>query len=236
MTPLVDRDAQPDDCEHGPTSATSGDVRVTLLSATAFAGFFFPALAGLLFGYDIGSTSGAILSLQGTLPDGTNSPLLSSVLHSASLMGALAGTLATFVVATPLGRRREVMVGAIFYLLGTTITVLGLGGPGARIGTVIGGRIVYGLGIALCMHAAPVYIAEVTPSRVRGLFVSLKEGFIVTGIMLGFAASAIFKRPNAWQWIWYFIFLESNRMTPKSSALPLPLPSGVGLIPTPTSK
>ena len=196
-TPLVD---QPDDCEDG--HSTGDGENVTPISVTAFCGFLFPAFAGLLFGYDIGSTSGAVLSLEGSVPGGSNSPLLSSVLHSASLMGAVVGTLGTFLVATPLGRRREIMLGAVFYILGTALTVLGLGGTDARVACVIAGRIVYGFGIALSMHAAPVYISEVTPSRVRGLFVSLKEGFIVLGIMLGFTASAVFTSSNAWRWIW----------------------------------
>ena len=53
------------------------------------------------------------------------------------------------------------------------------------------GRITYGFGIAFSMHAAPVYISEMAPADVRGLLVSLKEGFIVGGIMMGFAVSAV---------------------------------------------
>ena len=41
------------------------------------------------------------------------------------------------------------------------------------------------------MHAAPVYISEMAPSEVRGLLVSLKEGFIVFGILMGFAIAAL---------------------------------------------
>ena len=48
----------------------------------------------------------------------------------------------------------------------------------------------YGVGVAFAMHAAPVYIAEVAPPALRGLLVALKEGFIVGGILAGFAASA----------------------------------------------
>ena len=36
------------------------------------------------------------------------------------------------------------------------------------------------------MHGAPMYIAETAPASVRGLLISLKEGFIVGGILLGY--------------------------------------------------
>ena len=36
---------------------------------------------------------------------------------------------------------------------------------------LIVGRVIYGLGIGFAMHAAPAYIAETTPARVRGLLI-----------------------------------------------------------------
>ena len=52
-------------------------------------------------------------------------------------------------------------------------------------------RAIYGVGIAFSMHAAPVYISEMSPAAVRGLLIALKEAFIVLGILGGFAAAAI---------------------------------------------
>ena len=46
-----------------PSEGSGKDVRLVVVS------FLFPALAGLLFGYDIGSTSGALLSLACVLGD-----------------------------------------------------------------------------------------------------------------------------------------------------------------------
>lgn len=48
-------------------------------------------------------------------------------------------------------------------------------------------RTLYGLGIGFAMHAAPAYIAETSPPSVRGLLISLKEGAIVGGILLGYS-------------------------------------------------
>lgn len=208
---LVDS-AEREDCENGRRRNVSSSISSAVvdaaslhaapLTATSFMAFLFPALAGLLFGYDIGCTSGAVLSFRDQMPDRELSPLLDSILHSASLMGALLGTVGTFFAATWLGRRRQLMLGAALYGCGSIVTVLGVGGSGAKTACVIAGRLVYGLGIGLSMHAAPTYISEVTPSRVRGLFVSLKEGFIVIGIMLGFGAAVVFTAATAWVEIW----------------------------------
>ncbi|CAE8601956.1 unnamed protein product [Polarella glacialis] len=58
------------------------------------------------------------------------------------------------------------------------------------------GFFIYGLGIGFAMHAAPIYIAEIAPSDVRGTLVSAKELVIVGGIFLGFALSTT-KSPDS---------------------------------------
>ena len=177
-----------------------------------YVAFLFPALAGFLFGFDIGATSGAVESLLGAL-DGDlrhSSPLLVGTLTSSSLFGAFAGTMVVFVVGEALGRRRELLVGAACYMAGTALTCVAPSSSDAAavLPAVLGGRAVYGLGIAFSMHAAPVYISEIAPSEIRGLLVSAKEALIVLGIMMGFATSAASLRPAAgldgaaWRAIW----------------------------------
>jgi len=75
------------------------------------------------------------------------------------------------------------------YLVGSVISIIMP--HSAIISGAVVGRIIYGLGIAFSMHSAPVYISEMAPSDIRGLLVSLKEGFIVGGILMGFVASVI---------------------------------------------
>uniref|UniRef100_A0A0C9RV08 TSA: Wollemia nobilis Ref_Wollemi_Transcript_11794_2254 transcribed RNA sequence n=1 Tax=Wollemia nobilis TaxID=56998 RepID=A0A0C9RV08_9CONI len=147
--------------------------------------FVFPALGGLLFGYDIGATSGAAVSLQSAELSGTTWYNLTSIetglVVSGSLYGALCGSIIAFNVADFLGRRRELIVASMIYLLGALITAFTPDLP-----VLISGRLLYGFGIGLAMHAAPLYIAETAPSTVRGTLISLKELFIVLGILLGY--------------------------------------------------
>ncbi|KAK8478558.1 hypothetical protein V6N11_028253, partial [Hibiscus sabdariffa] len=146
--------------------------------------FLFPALGGLLFGYDIGATSGATISLQSPALSGTTWFNLSAVqlglVVSGSLYGALLGSLLVFPIADFLGRRRELIIAALLYLLGGALTAYA---PGLSV--LLVGRLLYGLGIGLAMHGAPLYIAETCPSQIRGTLI-LKELFIVLGILLGY--------------------------------------------------
>nr|GLL27400.1 D-xylose-proton symporter-like 3, chloroplastic isoform X1 [Ipomoea trifida] len=110
--------------------------------------FIFPALGGLLFGYDIGATSGATLSLQSPEFSGTTWFNLSAVqlglVVSGSLYGALFGSLLVYPLADFLGRRRELIIAAILYALGGALTASASG-----LTVLLIGRLIYGLGIGL---------------------------------------------------------------------------------------
>lgn len=147
--------------------------------------FFFPAVGGLLFGYDIGATSGATVSIVSPEFSGTDwynlSSLQTGLIVSGSLYGALLGSILAFNIADFLGRRKELILAAGLYILGAGITSFAPNLP-----VVVAGRLIFGLGIGLSMHAAPMYIAETSPSGIRGTLISLKEAFIVGGILLGY--------------------------------------------------
>ncbi|MCO5577934.1 hypothetical protein L7F22_031770 [Adiantum nelumboides] len=110
--------------------------------------FLFPALGGLLYGYDIGATSSASLSLESSSLSGTSWYDLSSVqiglVESGSLYGALVGSLLAFTFADFLGRRRELITAAAFYMLGA-----GLQAGASSFVFLLCGRLVYGLGIGM---------------------------------------------------------------------------------------
>jgi sugar porter (SP) family MFS transporter len=156
--------------------------------ATALA-FVFPAIGGLLFGWDIGVTSGALTSITDPATSGTDWYALDAfqqgLVVSTSLAGALvASAAAALKLGDKLGSKRELQLAACLYGLGALAQ-----GAAPTLGLLVCGRFTYGLGIGFAMHAAPMYIAETAPSSVRGLLISLKEGFIVGGILLGYLGS-----------------------------------------------
>ncbi|RCV08375.1 hypothetical protein SETIT_1G320900v2 [Setaria italica] len=145
--------------------------------------FLFPALGGLLFGYDIGATSGATISVQSADLSGTTwfnrSSVQLGLVASGSLYGALGGSILTHRIADFLGRRIELVTAAALYILGALVT----GFAPNFVGLIIG-RILYGIGIGLAMHGAPLYIAETSPPQICGTLISLKELFIALGILV----------------------------------------------------
>ncbi|MCO5611863.1 hypothetical protein L7F22_066122 [Adiantum nelumboides] len=123
--------------------------------------------------------------MQSSSLSGTSWYDLSSVqiglVESGSLYGALVGSLLAFTLADCLGRRRELITAAAFYMLGA-----GLQAGASSFVFLLCGRLVYGLGIGMAMHGAPMYIAETCPEEIRGTLVSMKEALIVLGMLLGY--------------------------------------------------
>uniref|UniRef100_A0A7N0VAC2 Major facilitator superfamily (MFS) profile domain-containing protein n=1 Tax=Kalanchoe fedtschenkoi TaxID=63787 RepID=A0A7N0VAC2_KALFE len=172
----------------------------SLLSAT-FA-FLFPALGGLLYGYDIGATSCATITIESSEYSGTSWYDLSAIdvglITSGSLYGALIGSVIAFNVADFLGRRRELIVASSLYLIGALVTALA---PNFAI--LVVGRFIFGFGIGLAMHAAPMYIAETAPCQIRGRLVSLKEFFIVLGMVAGYGiGSLLVEVVSGWRYMY----------------------------------
>ncbi|KAF4393347.1 hypothetical protein F8388_023151 [Cannabis sativa] len=178
--------------------------------------FLFPALGGLLYGYDIGATSCATISIQSATSSGVSWYNLSSVdvglITSGSLYGALLGSLLAFNVADFLGRRKELFLSALVYLIGAIITAVSPNLP-----IMVVGRIIFGIGIGLAMHAAPMYIAETAPCQIRGQLISLKEFFIVLGMVAGYGIGSLNVDVfSGWRYIY-------------SASIPLAIVMGIGM-------
>ena len=155
--------------------------------------FVFPALGGGLFGYDIGATSGALLSMTSQDMSGTVWYNLSAtetgLVVSLSLAGALLGSILALAFGDAMGRKKELILGGFLYLVGSLLVSQASGSEASGLLLVELGRLLYGVGIGCSMHAAPAYIAETSPASVRGVLISMKEAFIVGGILLGYLVS-----------------------------------------------
>ncbi|URD80400.1 Sugar transporter [Musa troglodytarum] len=189
---LLARDVTSSEIENPRQPLINGVTSSESYSATAaILPFLFPALGGLLYGYDIGATSGAKISLQSSSLSGTTWYNLSSLeiglVVSGSLYGALIGSVLAFTIADFLGRRRELIISAVLYFVGALLTAMAPNFP-----VMVIGRFVFGTGIGLAMHAAPMYIAETSPTQIRGRLISLKEFFIVFGMLLGYISGSIY--------------------------------------------
>lgn len=153
-------------------------------------------LGGLLFGYDTGVISGALLYMKDDLalsPFG-EATVVSSLLFPGAAFGALFGGR----VADRIGRKRSLLVCAMLFLAGALACALA---PNVQI--MVAARIVLGLGVGAAAVTCPLYLAEMAPADRRGRMVTINELMIVTGQMLAFVTNALLDHlihdPHVWR-------------------------------------
>ncbi|NWS36595.1 GTR10 protein, partial [Polioptila caerulea] len=141
-------------------------------------------LGGLIFGYELGIISGALLQLQ---TDFQLSCFKQEVLVSAVLIGALLASLAGGILIDRHGRRRAILVSNVVLLVGSLTLTL------ARSFTVLViGRVTVGFAISVSSMACCIYVSEMVAAHQRGLLVSLYEAGITVGILLSYALNYVF--------------------------------------------
>jgi sugar porter (SP) family MFS transporter len=151
------------------------------------------ALGGLLFGYDTGVISGALLFVKQSFRLG---PIGQSVVVSAVLVGAVVGAGAAMLVGDRIGRKVLIAASAVVFIAGTAIAA-----AATSTAVLIGGRVILGVAIGLSSSVVPVYIAEISPERRRGGFVALFQLAITVGIFLAYAVNYAFAPIHGWRWM-----------------------------------
>jgi sugar porter (SP) family MFS transporter len=149
------------------------------------------ALGGLLFGYDTGVISGAILFI--TKQFVLDSRLVAFTI-SVVLIGCIAGSAVAGTVADRIGRRPTLFVSGLVFLLGAVISALA---PSENI--LLCGRFIVGIGIGFSSVVAPLYISEVAPAQSRGALVSLYQFAITIGILLAYIVDYLLAAQAQWR-------------------------------------
>lgn len=151
------------------------------------------ALAGLLFGLDLGVISGALPFIKQHLHLSVNQEgwVVSSVLFSAA-----AGAIISGWMSAAWGRKNSILLSALLFgiasigsALSDTVTMLVLM------------RILLGLSVGMATYNAPLYLAEISPARVRGSFVTFYQFMITLGIVLAFLSDLLFTPSGNWRWM-----------------------------------
>jgi len=142
------------------------------------------ALAGLLFGLDVGVISGANEFIQKDFKiDDTR------VEHivSALLWGAVFGVLLSGMFSARLGRRGTILISALIFALGSVFCALS---PGPN--TLVAARFFLGIAVGMASFVAPLYLSEIAPQSVRGALISMYQLMITIGIVLAFLSDTFF--------------------------------------------
>ena len=155
--------------------------------------YFFGALGGMLFGYDTGVISGAILFIT---PDLGLTPFLEGLVVASLLLGAAAGAGSAGPLSDRLGRRNLILIAAVIFSIGA----IGAGlAPG--VGTLVLFRVVLGLAVGAAALIVPLYLSEIAPTEIRGAISSLNQLMITVGILLAFIVNALLANSEAWRWM-----------------------------------
>jgi MFS transporter, SP family, xylose:H+ symportor len=157
---------------------------------------FVATLGGLLFGYDTAVISGAVTSIDAYFIDPlglseTARSSLSGWTISSAILGCIIGAAVAGWLSTVLGRKGGLIVAGLMFLagsIGSAWPELGMGtigqmGPQALRAFIVY-RILGGIGVGIASMLSPLYIAEISPSAIRGRLVSFNQLAIVGGILL----------------------------------------------------
>ncbi|MFC0269493.1 sugar porter family MFS transporter [Kushneria aurantia] len=151
------------------------------------------ALAGLLFGMDIGVISGALpfIEKEFSVSDQTQ-----EIIVSAMMFGAAFGAASGGYLSRRFGRKITLAVSGVVFIGGALLSALSWS-PQA----LIGARVLLGLAVGISSYIAPMYLSEIAPERIRGTLISFYQLMIMGGILLAYLTNAAFSYFGGWRWM-----------------------------------
>ena len=152
------------------------------------------ALGGLLFGYDTGVISGALLFIREVMHLPTT---MQGIVVGIALAGAAIGAGFAGLLSDRFGRRRVILASALLFVAGAIISALA-----ADVGLLLVGRLLVGVAIGVASMLTPLYLAEISPTAQRGAVVSLNQLCITAGILVSYLVGyALASAGDGWRWM-----------------------------------
>lgn len=140
-------------------------------------------LGALLFGFDTGVISGALIHLRQDLQltGVTEGLVVASLLFPGATVGALVGG----PVADRFGRKASLLWCAVLFAVGVLACALA-----PDVATLVVSRVVLGFAVGCASVACPLYLAEMAPAWKRGRMVAVNQLMIVVGLLLSFSSKS----------------------------------------------
>jgi sugar porter (SP) family MFS transporter len=150
------------------------------------------ATGGLLFGYDTGVVSGALLFLQTSF--GNLTAFDKELVTSLLLVGAVVGAIGSGRLSDRIGRRSVILVTAVVFVVGVLGAALS-----PALWVLVLARFVIGLAVGSVSMQVPLYISEVAPPAIRGALVSFNQLAITIGILVSFLVDYALSSSGNWR-------------------------------------
>jgi MFS family permease len=146
------------------------------------------ATGGLLFGFDTGVISGAIPFFQKAF--GIDNSWV-EIITTSGLVGAVIGAMFSGRITDNIGRKKVILAAGIIFIIGALWS-----GASSSAVMLMFARFFIGIAIGVSSFAAPLYIAEISPTKSRGTLVSMFQLLITIGIMVSYMSDSAFAVPD----------------------------------------
>ena len=152
------------------------------------------SLGGLLFGFDTGVISGALLYIK---RDYALSAWMQGVVTTAVLIGAVGGAACGGILTDRFGRKPIIIVMAALFALGSLLSAAATG-----VVMLFVARLILGVAIGTASMLTPLYLSEMAPKEKRGAVVSLNQLCITLGILISYLVDFGFEHvAGTWRWM-----------------------------------
>lgn len=167
--------------------------QATPLNRQALIVCFLAALAGLLFGLDMGVIAGALPFLAHEFQLSSHQQ---EIVVSVMMFGAALGALCSGPMSSSLGRRKSLLLGATLFIIGSVGCAVA-----SSLEILSISRFILGLAVGVASFTAPLYLSEIAPERIRGSMISLYQLMITIGILAAFLSDTALSGGGHWRWM-----------------------------------
>lgn len=112
-------------------------------------------------------------------------------------LGSFLGSLFAGVMADRFGRRLSTAMASVIFIVGS-----GLMGVASNLGMLVAGRLIVGLGVGIASTTVPIYVAEVSPYRLRGTLVTINTLCVTGGQFISYLVDGLLAHTTeGWRWM-----------------------------------
>lgn len=157
---------------------------------------FVAAIGGLLFGFDTGVIAGTI---GGVVERFELNAWQEGFAVSNLIVACIFGAIITGPLTDRYGRKKLLIGAGILFTVSAVLS-----GLPQNFWQFIVARSIGGFGVGIASVLSPIYIAELSPARVRGRLVAVNQLAIVVGILITYFSNWLLVDTGVNSWRWMF--------------------------------
>lgn len=158
-------------------------------------------LGGILYGYDIGVMSMAVLYVRDSISLSNNQL---EFIVGAVFVGGIVGALAAGYCADRFGRRFAIFLSCVFFILGAYLVQ-----AAASFAPLFMARFALGIGVGFISVVIPLYTAELASASNRGRLISVFQLALTAGILLSYVIDCFLAKGHHWRQMFAVIFIPA---------------------------